>query len=139
MRNARSWEKGKYDYVLDETDEKEIARLLIGRSVVEADSELGYMVLDDGTRLRVVGNKGCGGCCSGWYEVKGIAEVRNAITSVDTDVRIVPDTYGEDKVYRIYVVADGIRTELLNVSGSDGNGYYGTGYEIYVTLPKEVV
>ena len=139
MRNARSWEEGKFDYVLDETDEKEIARLLIGRSVVEADSELGYMVLDDGTRLMVVGNDGCGGCCSGWYEVKGIAEVRNAITSVETDVRIVPDTYGEDKVYRIYVVADGIRTELLNVSGSDGNGYYGTGYEIFVTLPKEAV
>lgn len=139
MRNARSWEKGKYDYVLDDTDEKEIARLLIGRSVVEADSELGYMVLDDGTRLSVVGNDGCGGCCSGWYEVKGIAEVRNAITSVETDVRIVPDTYGGDKVYRIYVVADGIRTELLNVSGSDGNGYYGTGYEIFVTLPKEAV
>ena len=139
MRNALSWEKGKCDYVLDETDEKEIARLLIGRSVVEADSELGYMVLDDGTRLRVVGNEGCSGCCSGLYEVKGIAEVRNAITSVETDVRIVPDTYGEDKVYRIYVVADGIRTELLNVSGSDGNGYYGTGYEIFVTLPKEAV
>lgn len=34
MRNARSWEKGKFDYVLDETDEKEISRLLIGRSVV---------------------------------------------------------------------------------------------------------
>ena len=39
--------------------------------------------------------------------------------------------------YRIFVIADGVTTELLDVYGTDGNGYYGTGYKIDVYIPDE--
>ena len=39
--------------------------------------------------------------------------------------------------YKIFVIADGMTTELLDVYGTDGNGYYGTGYTIDVYLPDE--
>ena len=37
----------------------------------------------------------------------------------------------------VFVIADGVKTELLDVYGTDGNGYYGTGYTIDVYIPDE--
>lgn len=121
------------DRVLNECNEKEIKELLLGHKIV-ADEASDSLVLDSGTLLQINPNIRCGGCESGNYCLQHIASVNNAITNVE----LVED-YDDDyyKHYRIFVIADGMTTELLDVYGTDGNGYYGTGYEIDVYLPDE--
>lgn len=47
------------------------------------------------------------------------------------------DEWGyEQTVYKIFVIACEERINILSVAGDDGNGYYGTGYEIYVKFPQ---
>jgi hypothetical protein len=131
------WNYG--DYIeLDECDEKEIKKLLMGRKVkVDRDN----LILDNGIILKVVANEGCGGCSNGWYSITKLNEVDNAITNVE----FVCDGYVEDKEnydntsYKIFVFCEDTRIKLLQVDGSDGNGYYGTGYTIKVkkTMLKE--
>ena len=120
---------------LDECDEKEIKELLIGRKVkVDGDN----LILDNGIILEVIANEGCGGCSSGWYSITKLNEVDNAITDVkfqcDEDVE---DTENyDDTSYKIFVFCEDTRIKLLQVDGSDGNGYYGTGYTIHVKQRK---
>lgn len=122
------------DYIgLDQDDEKEIKELLIGRKVKVDGNKL---LLDNGMILEVEANEGCGGCSSGWYSITKLNEVDNVIT----DVEFVCDgevdgEYGEwynDTSYKIFVFCEDTRINLLQVDGSDGNGYYGTGYTIKV-------
>ena len=44
------------------------------------------------------------------------------------------DGYWSDEgySYKIFVYAEDKRIKILQVDGSDGNGYYGTGYSILV-------
>lgn len=126
-----------YDRKYDFQDEKEIKDLLLFRKVVKVKDHT--MFLDNGTKLRVLPNVGCGGCNSGWYDLDNLATVNNAITDVIFDCDEMKDGYGDwVTVYRIYVICEGIQgqIELLKVSGTDGNGYYGTGYEIEVVLDE---
>ena len=126
-----------YDYqgYLNENSEKDIEELLIGRKIVEIKND--SFILDNGMVLQVKPNDGCGGCPSGNYWINHIAKVNNAITNVWLDVEYGEKDYtGLDTHYKIYVIADGIQTEILDVYGTDGNGYYGTGYEIDVYVPK---
>lgn len=125
------------DYMeLDECDEEEIKKLLIGRKVKVDGNNL---ILDNGIILEIEANKGCGGCYSGWYSITKLNEVDNAITNVefvcDGDVEDIDD----DTSYKIFVFCEDTRIKLLQVDGSDGNGYYGTGYTIQVkkTMLKE--
>ncbi len=64
------------------------------------------------------------------------ATVDNAIT----DVRVVAETqegdYEEAKSYRIYVLADAVEINAVQIDGDDGNGYYGSGYELFVVRPE---
>lgn len=129
------------DKTLYECNEKEIEELLLGRKIV-ADEDSDTLILDNGVRLLIRPNIGCGACESGNYYLEHIASVNNAIT----DVEFVNDyeDYDEDDFdaeyyqhYKIFVIADGMTTELLDVYGTDGNGYYGTGYKIDVYLPDE--
>ena len=124
----------KKDRTLNECNEKEIRNLLLGHKIV-ADEAHDTLILDNGVHLKINPNIGCGGCESGNYDLQHIASVNNAIT----DVKFVED-WDEDyhyQHYRIFVIADGMTTELLDVYGTDGNGWYGTGYEIDVYLPDE--
>lgn len=59
----------------------------------------------------------------------------NVITNVEIACDEIEDTWGEDWSYKIFVFAEDKRIKILQVDGSDGNGYYGTGYSIRV---KEV-
>lgn len=113
---------------LREDDENEIAELLIGRKVkVEGNN----LILDNGIVLEIVANEGCGGCSSGWYHIEELNEVDNAITNVEFIVGI--DKEKEDDIsYKIFVFCEDTRIKMLQVDGTDGNGYYGTGYEIIV-------
>lgn len=124
----------KKDRTLNECNENEIKELLLGHKIV-ADKSSDSLILDNGVLLQINPNIGCGGCESGNYYLQHIASVNNAITNVE----FVED-YDDDyhyKHYKIFVIADGMTTELLDVYGTDGNGYYGTGYTIDVYIPDE--
>lgn len=126
----------KYDKTIEYYDEKDISDMLIGHKVVGVDGG-DTLVLDNGTKLLVEPNEGCGGCESGWYDIEHIASCNNAITNVEFDCYDEEDKWDCYTHYKIFVIADGIRTELLDVYGTDGNGYYGTGYSIDVYIPYE--
>lgn len=122
------------DRTLYECNEKEIEELLLGHKIV-ADESSDSLILDNGVLLQINPNIGCGGCESGNYYLQHIASVNNAITNVE-----FVEEYDDDyhyKHYKIFVIADGMTTELLDVYGTDGNGYYGTGYTIDVCIPDE--
>lgn len=89
--------------------------------------------------LQINPNIGCYGCESGNYYLQHISSVNNAITNVEF-VNDHDDSDDDEEYYqhyRIFVIADGMTTELLDVYGTDGNGYYGTGYTIDVYIPDE--
>ena len=123
----------KKNRTLHECDKKEIEELLLGHKVTVDD--YGNLVLDNGVVLQINPNIGCGGCESGNYYLEHISSVNNAITNVEFVEEFEDDCYYEH--YKIFVIADGVTTELLDVYGTDGNGYYGTGYTIDVYIPDE--
>jgi hypothetical protein len=138
---------------LCEGDGVEIAALLVGRRIVGAeqgefpvsdghywDTPTGKLTLDDGTVILVKPNQGGCACSAGDYYLTSLATVNNVIT----DVRVVcesdssPDSwYAGSQSYRIYVVADAVEINAVQIDGDDGNGYYGTGYELIVIIPGE--
>lgn len=144
---------------LDETNHAEIEALLIGRRIVAAemgrveipygDDEYhwrteaeGVLTLDDGTQIYVRGHEGDCSCGAGDYELRHLATVDNVITSVRFEDKPDGDEYynwdtPEDQReergwYRIFVFADAAEVNVASFEGSDGNGYYGTGYELFV-------
>lgn len=121
------------DRTLCEQNEKEIEELLLGHKVTVDDYD--NLVLDNGVVLQINPNIGCGACEAGNYYLEHISSVNNAITNVEFVEEYDDDCYYEH--YRIFVIADGMTTELLDVYGTDGNGYYGTGYTIDVYIPDE--
>lgn len=129
------------DRTLCEQNEKEIEELLLGHKVTVDDYDT--LILDNGVVLQINPNIGCYGCESGNYYLQHIASVNNAITNVEfvNDYEVNDDDYYDEEDYyqhyRIFVIADGVTTELLDVYGTDGNGYYGTGYKIDVYIPDE--
>ena len=120
--------------ILDECDEAEIKELLIGRKV-KVDIDNDRLILDNGIILEIEANEGCGGCSSGWYSITKLNEVDNAITNVGFEcdgIEANEENDYSDTSYRIFVFCEDKRINLLQVDGSDGNGYYGTGYTIRV-------
>jgi len=134
--------------VLDENDTSGIEALLLGRRIVAAEKgeyarpdttwgcdATGRLTLDNGTHVLVAPNQGDCACSAGDYYLTELAGVDNIITSV----RVVTDeSQGEWQsatVYRIYVVADSVEINAMTIEGDDGNGYYGTGYELIVLPP----
>lgn len=92
----------------------------------------GKLTLDNGQMLYVIPNKGGCSCSSGDYDLTSLERVDNLITRVDFET---PDSskWGDvEGAYRIFVLAGHERINLLSIEGSDGNGYYGTGYELVV-------
>lgn len=121
------------DRTLCEQNETEIEELLLGHKVTADDYD--KLILDNGVVLQINPNIGCGGCESGNYYLQHISSVNNAITNVEFVEEFEDDLYYEH--YKIFVIADGMTTELLDVYGTDGNGYYGTGYTIDVYIPDK--
>ena len=114
---------------LQEYDEKELKDLLIGRKVkVEGDN----LILDNGIILEIIANEGCEGCSNGWYSITNLNNVDNAITNVKFQCDGDTENSDDDISYKIFVFCEDTRIKLLQVDGSDGNGYYGTGYEVIV-------
>ena len=113
--------------------ENEIEDLLLYRKIVNVENNTLY--LDNGVELVVCPNDGCGGCNSGWYRLTELNECDNAITSVEFCRENVDGSYDE-KSYKIFVFAENKKIKILQVDGTDGNGWYGTGYSIIVKEKK---
>ena len=118
-------------YEVDYYEEKRIRELLLYRKIVKVENDTLY--LDNGTELEICPNQGCGGCYSGWYYLTELNDCDNAITNVEF---ACDDIYSEDSFndtsYKIFVLAENKKIKILQVDGSDGNGYYGSGYSIMV-------
>ncbi len=124
------------------SNEDAIRELLLGRKVVSVDLAPdagddryqpieGTFTLDDGRVIEVIPNKGCS-CSAGDYDLTSLERVDNIITRVDFDSPD-EDEWGEATgSYTIFVLAGHEQINLLTVSGSDGNGYYGTGYTLRI-------
>lgn len=119
---------------LDYCEEKEIRALLMYHKIVKVDGNT--LFLDNGTELEVLPNEGCGGCGAGWYDVTELNTCDNAITNVEFECEPTDEPYCEDFSYKIFVFAESQKIKILQVDGSDGNGYYGTGYSINVKVKE---
>jgi hypothetical protein len=139
---------------LRQDDVEEITALLTGRRIVAVeqgtferpdqewgDQPTGKLTLDDSTVLLVVPNEGGCACSAGDYYLKSLATCDNVITSVRLAVEADNDEQWSepDQSYRIYVLADAVEINAVRIDGNDGNGYYGTGYELIVVLPTAAV
>jgi hypothetical protein len=138
--------------VLDQdSSDEEFAALLVGRRIVAAefgsfarpdgktygDPVEGRLTLDDGTQVYVAPHQGGCSCGSGDYELTSLVAVDNVITSARSVAQPHPE-YPDDEdaiSYRIYVYADNVEVNAVQVDGNDGNGYYGTGYRLMVLRP----
>ena len=137
------WSRPADVRALTENDQTEIEALLMGRKVIKADDE--HLLLDNGTVIKAIGHDGGCSCSAGCYDLSVLNGVDNIITKVEFDYAPAGD-YGtparsghpddpEDKwtgYYRIFVYADNQQINLMQVDGSDGNGYYGTGFGLLV-------
>lgn len=127
--------KDRFTHSDDEDFESKMRGLLLYRKIVkveECDDQTAKLILDNGVEIITIGNDGCGGCANGWYFVDGLNECDNIITNVEC---VVEDDHYED-VYKIFVFTINDKIKALQYRGSD-NGFYGTGFEVHVRIPKE--
>lgn len=122
------------------SDKEALVELFVGKSVVSVEMggqwDPGKLVLSDGTKLEIVGNDGCGGCSAGHYWLTELNECENIITNVE----VVFEDYNPDSnyysdpegTYHLFVYAGHQKINLASIEGSDGNGWYGTGFWIEV-------
>lgn len=128
---------------VSESQQSEIEAMLMGRKVVKADED--HLLLDNGTVIKAIGHDGGCACSAGCYDLAVLNGVDNIITRVEFDYAPAGDgDYPEhgkhpddpdDKwtgYYRVFVFADNEQINLMQFNGSDGNGYYGTGFELLV-------
>ena len=99
--------------------------------ITQVDDMEAILTLDNGTELIVIGNEGCGGCAEGWYYIDEL----NTCDNVITDVQCLTEDDSADGKYHIFVYAEDCRINCVSYDGSD-NGYYGTGYRLYVRLKE---
>jgi hypothetical protein len=120
---------------LDHDQEAEIAELLVGHKVTKVSDD--HLMLDDGTVLKLFGNDGGCACSAGCYDLTELNGVDNIITRVEVEAKPDDDSIfdGEPGTYRIFVFADNQKINLATFEGTDGNGYYGTGFHVLVRRP----
>ena len=129
------WTRHNGEIELDQSDEQELSDVLIGRRVDKVNEHT--LLLDDGTVLEVRGNEGGCSCGAGDYDLTELNGVDNVITAVSvetgyTDGEDRDDWDGGAQWYKIFVYAENQQIMLAEFSGDDGNGYYGTGFNISV-------
>lgn len=145
---ATDWDHDPDTRVLIEEDRKEITELLVGHTVTKADGE--HLLLDDGTVIKAIGNDGGCACNAGCYDLAVLNGVENVITDVEFDYRPGDDFTVKTELsghpddptdewtgyYRVFVYAANEKINLMQFDGTDGNGFYGTGFEILIRDPR---
>ncbi|MCI8466957.1 MAG: hypothetical protein HFI08_02025 [Bacilli bacterium] len=135
--NGKLWNKLKGITSLYQNDEEEIKELLLGRTIEKVNDNT--LKLDNGLILEIQPNQGC--CCgAGDYDITELNECLNVITNVELVEENInnSDGWSDEYSYKIFVYAEDKKIKLLQVDGDDGNGYYGTGYEIVIKKIEEV-
>ena len=127
------WASDTSDAVLFETDLVKIHTLLVGHKVEKVADD--HLMLDNGTVLRLEGNEGGCSCGAGDYFLTELNGCDNVITNVEIDVHPGSDYTEREGYYSIFVFAEH-KQLLAEFEGSDGNGYYGTGFNIAVRYPE---
>ena len=143
--DAGDWNRDREDgvRVLTHDDQEQISALLMGRKVSKADGE--HLLLDNGVTIKAIGHDGGCACSAGCYDLSVLNGVDNIITRVEYDYQPAGD-YDTDRTgshpddpsdkwtgfYRVFVFAENQQINLMQFDGSDGNGYYGTGFELLV-------
>lgn len=129
--------KYQHDRSLDySSSNKEFTQALAGQTIVAVEHDGGRAVLqcENGTIVEITANDGCY-CGSGAYRIDRVQLVGGVIMSVTSSEE---DSDIDKYTYRIFVYTDKVPNgrEIVSLSGSDGNGYYGTGYTFDVYRPK---
>ena len=115
-------------------DNDDLSPVLAGRYVTKVDGDT--HTLDNGHMPEFEGNEGCT-CGSGTYDLtklfqRGTPTARIMSADVTTRLTDVDDEYS-DVIYTLFVIVDDERLPLAEFEGNDGNGYYGSGFQITVT------
>jgi hypothetical protein len=117
-----------------ENDQQGITELLLGRTVVKVDEHT--LKLDNGIALSLPDTDGGCSCNAGCYDLTELNGVDNVITKVEFNNDPIGDYYSAGEgVYQIFVFAGDSKINMATWEGTDGNGYYGTGYSIHVKFP----
>lgn len=160
LNSCRVYDMTNTTRTLTEEDQDAITELLLGRRVVRAEGN--ELELDNGTIIQADGHEGGCSCSAGDYWLEKLNRVDNAITRVEFDYHPGgdyplpynymtneyepiksaadhPDNPPADSYegfYRIFVYAENEQINLVQFNGSDGNGYYGTGFYLNVRVPE---
>lgn len=115
-------------------DNDDLSPVLAGRYVTKVDGDT--LTLDNGLMLEFEGNEGCT-CGSGTYDLtklfqRGTPTARIMSADVTTRLTDEDDEYS-DVIYTLFVIVDDERLPLAEFEGNDGNGYYGSGFQVTVT------
>lgn len=122
--------KVQAEATFDCTDEEQIRQLLLFHKITAVKDDTLY--LDNDTELQILPNKGCDACSNGWYYLAELHGCDNLITRVEFECEQTDDESCFS--YKIYVFAEDQKIKLAQVDGDDGNGYYGSGYQVRVRV-----
>jgi len=119
-------------------DQEGLTELFLGRRITGADRENHLLTLDDGTVLQLKGNDGCGGCAAGNYRLTDLADpsdLFDAEEAIITNVVVENEDDEERGVrqLRLHIYAGHRDINAATFEGSDGNGWYGTGFWVIAT------
>ena len=124
--------------IIEYTQDDQIRDLFLGKTIVSVgeNSDGAEIVLSTGETVTLVPNSGCWGCSSGNFWVEDIIKVENVITGVKA---VETNDTGATE-FELFVYTEGIGGEtpekVFTVRGDTGNGYYGTGYVLKVSLTR---
>lgn len=104
----------------------DLLKELIGVRITSISEDL--IVLEDGTRIEIEINEGCG-CDRGWSELS-VAKSGNLDAAI-MNVEYVQDFKSYDK-FKIFIYL--ANNETIELDGDDGvgNGFYGSGFWVTV-------
>lgn len=122
---------------------EEYAKILRGRYVtditVSSDETSATITLDNGTTLELIGSWGCS-CGNGATYIREVFQQGNRtarIMNARVETTQNDERYDETN-YNIFVMIDGNPTQLplARLQGYDDNGYYGTGFNLFIRPAK---